>query len=59
MQWQVLILIAKPVHENLNKKYDNQFNFFLTKSTNEIIYNHVLSPNFIDFKDQVIFADNN
>ena len=34
MQWQVLILIAKPVHENLNKKYDNQFNFFLTKSTN-------------------------
>ena len=38
---------SKPVHERLNKKYDTQFNFFLTKNTNEIIYNHVLSTNFI------------
>ena len=59
MQSEVNKFNTQPVHEHLNKKYDTHFNFFLTKTTNEIIYNHVLCPNFIDFKDQIIFADNN
>ena len=59
MPLQVPFPTTQPVHKHINNKYDTQFNFFLIKTTNEIIYNHVLSTNFIDFKDQIIYADHN
>ncbi len=50
---------TQPVNQNLTRKYDIHFNFFLTKPTNEIIYNHTLAISTIDFKDRVILADSN
>ncbi len=59
MQCQVLSSVTKQVNEHLTHKYDIHFNFFLTKPTNEIIYNHTCSTSTIDFKDTIILADTN
>lgn len=56
---EVLVPATQPVNRNLTRKYDIHFNFFLTKPTNEIIYNHTCAPTTIDFKDTAILADNN
>ncbi len=47
------------MNTNLTNKYDRHFNFFLTKPVTEIVYNHTNAPATIDFKDAIIFADNN
>jgi hypothetical protein len=50
---------TKLVNTHLTNKYGIHFNFFLTKPTNEIVYNQTYATSTISFKDSVIYADNN
>jgi hypothetical protein len=53
------LILRQTVNEYLTRKYDIHFNFFFTKPTNEILFNHTIAPTTLTFKDTVIFADNN
>lgn len=53
------LILTQTVNEHLTRKYDIHFNFFFTKPTNEILFNHTTAPATLTFKDAVIFADNN
>jgi len=53
------LVLTQIVNEHLTSKYDIHFNFFFTKPTNEILFNHTIAPATLTFKDAVIFADNN
>ena len=50
---------TQPVTAQLGRKYAINFNFFLTREPNQIVYNHTTAPATIAFKDSVIFADHN
>jgi hypothetical protein len=52
-------ILTQPVNKHLTRKYDIHFNFFLTKPTNQILFNHTTAPATLTFKDAVIFADHN
>lgn len=51
--------LTQTVNQQLNHRYNLHFNFFLTKPTNQILYNHTTAQATLTFKDAALYADNN